>query len=134
MLDAFDITISSHAEELEYLREEYSFLQTHLEDFENRNRRSNLQIHKIPEAIEDLQSTGTALFQELAPFIPIERLEMVKVHRSLAPRKENGPPRDIIVKLHYFRKCNCWKQPTIRKPLNSRDILIKSIKISPNKC
>lgn len=102
-VDEFDVTASNQAEELEFLTEEYSSLQSSLEDLENRNRISNLRICGIPEAIEDLQSTATALFQEFAPFIPIERLEMDRIHRSLTPRKEDGPPRDIIIKLHYFR-------------------------------
>lgn len=89
-----DIT-TAHADELEALKEENSILNLRLEDFENRARRSNLRILGIPENIIDLQSTITALFQELAPSIPIERLEMDRIHRSLTPKKEDGPPRDI---------------------------------------
>ncbi|PIO30153.1 hypothetical protein AB205_0026940, partial [Aquarana catesbeiana] len=29
-------------------------------------------------------------------------LEFDRVHRALAPCKSNGPPRDIITKLHYY--------------------------------
>lgn len=50
----------------------------------------------------DLQSIITALFQELAPSILIERLEIDRIHRSLTPRPEDGPPREIVIKLHYF--------------------------------
>lgn len=89
--------------EIENLREENKQLISRLEDAENHSRRSNLRIRGIPEHVVDLQSTITALFQELAPDIPIERLEIDRVHRSLTARKPNGPPRDIIVKLHYYR-------------------------------
>lgn len=102
-MDEFDITTSVHTEELESLKEDYTNLQTRLEDFENRARRSNLRIRGIPEDIEDLQSTVTALFQELAPSIPIERLEMDRIHRALTSRNADGPPRDVILKMHYFR-------------------------------
>lgn len=102
MEDINDIT-NTHTDELEALKEENFTLHTRLEDFENRARRSNLRLRGIPETIIDLQSTITALFQELAPSIPIERLEMDRIHRTLAPKKEDGPPRDIVIKLHYFR-------------------------------
>lgn len=78
-------------------------LLSRLEDAENRSRRSNLRLRGIPEAIDDLQSFTTALFQELAPSIPIERLEFDRIHRALTRRQTDGPPRDIIVKLHFFR-------------------------------
>lgn len=42
-----------------------------------------------------------ALFHKLQSGIPIERLEMDRVHRALAPRKSKGPPRDIIAKFNY---------------------------------
>lgn len=44
-----------------------------------------------------------ALCQKLTPLIQIERLEMDRFNRALAPRKAEGPPRDIITKFHYFR-------------------------------
>lgn len=78
-------------------------LLSHLEDAENCSRRSNLGLRGIPETIDDLQSFTTVLFQELAPSIPIERLEFGRTHRALTRRQTDGPPWDIIVKLHFFR-------------------------------
>lgn len=43
------------------------------------------------------------LFQELQPAIPVERIEMDRVHRALSPHKADGPPRNIIAKFHYYR-------------------------------
>lgn len=74
-----------------------------MEDYENRARRSNLRIRGIPESILDLQTTVTALFQKLSSSITIERLEMDRIHRALAPRKPEGPLRDIVAKLHFYR-------------------------------
>lgn len=51
----------------------------------------------------DLQSTVMALFQELVPSISTERLKMDRIHRTLTPCPEEGPPCDIVVKLHFFR-------------------------------
>lgn len=78
-------------------------LLSRLEDAENRSRRSNLRLRGIPETIDDLQFFTTALFQELAPSIPIEHLEFNRIHRALTRRQTDGPPRDIIIKLHFFR-------------------------------
>lgn len=80
---------------MEFPKDEYSTFQTRLEDFENKARRSNLHIRFIPEEIDDLQSTVTALFQELAPSIPIQHLEMDRIHRALTSHKEDGPPLEI---------------------------------------
>lgn len=41
--------------------------------------------------------------RELSPSIPIERLEFYRIHRALTRHQTDGPPRDIIIKLHYFR-------------------------------
>lgn len=88
--------------EFENLKEENSVLESRLEDQENRDHRSNLQIRGIPETVLEVQATMLALFQELQLGMPVERLEIDKVHRALAPHK-NGLPRHIIAKIHYYR-------------------------------
>lgn len=50
----------------------------------------------------DLQVTITALFQELMSALPIEQLEMDRIHPTLAPKKAEGPPRDVIAKFHFY--------------------------------
>lgn len=102
-VDEIENHTQQYTSELDNLKDENLLLQSRLEDQENRDRRSNLRIRGIPESIVDLQATMIALFQELQPGIPVERLEMDRVHRALAPRKTNGPPRDIIAKFHFFR-------------------------------
>lgn len=102
-VDEVEISAQNNMSEIENLKEENVILQSKLEDFENRDRRSNLRIRGIPESVIDLHSTMTALFQELQPALPIDRLEMDRVHRALMPRKTDGPPRDIIAKFHYYR-------------------------------
>lgn len=65
--------LSNHTDELKAIGEENQTLQAQLEDYKNRAR-------GILEAVVDLQSTITALFQELSPSFPIERLEMDRMH------------------------------------------------------
>ena len=102
-VDDIELTLQEQAQEQAALREENAVLLSRLEDAENRSRRSNLRIRNIPETVDDLQSFSTALFQELAPSIPIERLEFDRIHRALTRRQQDGPPRDTIIKLHFFR-------------------------------
>lgn len=102
-MDDLESQTQQHESEFMNLKEENAVLQSRLEDQENRDRRANLRVRGIPENVLDVQATITALFQELQPDIPIERLEMDRVHRALAQRRINGPPRDIIAKMHYYR-------------------------------
>lgn len=43
---------------------------------------------------------------------------MDRIHGSLAPNREYGPPRDIIVKLHYF----CTKEQLLKAALNKESL------------
>ena len=102
-VDELKTYTQQHMEELEYIKEEKLILQNRLENQENLDRCSTLRIRGIPEHVLDLQATMLALFQELLPGTPVERLEMDRVHRALAPHRSNGPARDIIVRFHYYR-------------------------------
>lgn len=85
-------------EEVDKLNVELESLQEKLEDAENKARRDNLRIRGIPEAITDLQGTATAFFQELAPEIPLEHLELDRIHRPLAPKPTEGPPETSLLR------------------------------------
>lgn len=64
-VDEIENSAQDYIAEMENLKMENLTLQTRLKDYENRARRSNLHIRGIPESVTDLQSTITALFQEL---------------------------------------------------------------------
>lgn len=66
-----------------------------------------MHIGGIPESVIDLQAAMMAPFQELQPALPVERLEMDRVHRAPTPKKPEGPPRNIIAKFHF---CQTKKQ------------------------
>lgn len=44
----------------------------------------------------------TAQFQELQPSIPVEHLEVDRIHRALTILKAEGLPRDIVAKFHLY--------------------------------
>lgn len=112
-VEEMENSAQDYMSEIDLLKEENFMLQNKLEDYENRARRSNLSIRGIPESVIDVQSTVTALCQELVPGIPLERLEMDRVHQALMPKKVDGPPRDIIAKFHFFRTTpSCGQRKT----------------------
>lgn len=94
-VDVIENTAQDYMAEMKNLKEENLTLQSRLEDYENRSRRSNLHIRGIPDTVIDLQSTIMMLFQQLQPAIPIERLEIDRVHRALTPKKNGWPPHKI---------------------------------------
>lgn len=101
-MDEIENTAQDFMTESENIKEENSILQSRLEDYENRARRSNLRIRVIPESIITTIFSVTDLFQELQPAKPIERLEMERVHHALTSKKLDGPLVDIIAKFHYY--------------------------------
>lgn len=96
------------------LKAEVRTLLDKLEDLENlvnRSRRSNIGVSGL---LESLVSTVTVLCQELAPDIPLEHLEFTRIYRALGTHNPLGPPRDVVVKFHYFRsKKESCKLPDI---------------------
>lgn len=102
-MDAAFTVIENHKQDLSDLKKELALALMRLEDFENRSHRGNLRLRGIPETVMDLTSTATALFQELVPAIPIDRLEFDRIHRTLGLKRQDGPPRDIIIKFTYYR-------------------------------
>lgn len=99
-----DVTtvLEGHEIDSEKFEREIQILQDKNEDLENRSRRSNLRFRGLPESMEDVPGTILALLQELVPDVQPDRLEMDRAHRALGRRSKEGPPRDIIVKFHFY--------------------------------
>lgn len=58
----------------------------------------NAELDSLRDKLEDTENRA----QELAPKIPLESLEFDRIHRSLAPKPTDGPPRDIIMNFHFY--------------------------------
>lgn len=111
-MDAAATVLENHEQDITDLEAAH----LHLEDFENRAHRDNLCLRGVSETVTGLTSTATALFQELVPGIPIERLEFDRIHRMLGPKKHEGPPRDIVIKLTYYLTKETLLQAARDKP------------------
>lgn len=95
---------------------ELESLQDKLEDAENRACRDNLCIRGLPETLTE--GTAIAFFRSLQLTFPPEHLEFDRIHRSLAPKPSEGPPRDVIFKLHYY----CTKKRLLRAASDCQDL------------
>lgn len=103
-----DLYLSQHRldAELTRLHKAMEVLKDHQEDEENRSRRNNLRIHNISESVfgSALSSFLKDLFQEIIPNLTDGNCLCDRAHRALRAKPSLAqPPRDVIVRLHYFR-------------------------------
>ncbi|MEE6511388.1 hypothetical protein FKM82_017871 [Ascaphus truei] len=92
-------------EEIIRLGNEIHTLRDGLEDQENRNRRQNIRIRGIPEAVlpGHLKEYLTDLFTTICGDLQQRDLEIDRAHRALGTRLEDpNRCRDVIVRLHSY--------------------------------
>ncbi|KAL6474804.1 hypothetical protein MHYP_G00158440 [Metynnis hypsauchen] len=77
------------------------------EDLEARSRCQNIRITGVPEGDSQFTLSNSNVSELLKEALSLEKSPLVdRAHRSLAPHpKPDGPPRPIIVRLHYFEDC-----------------------------
>lgn len=71
-------------------------------EVENRSKRYNFRIRDLPESYTDTQAAVSDLMQTLIPDEPDHKLEVDRADRALMALCPNSPPREIIVKPHYY--------------------------------
>lgn len=73
-------------------------------DMEGRMRRSNIRIINVPETPGS--STPTAVSKLLREALKMDKDVLIdQSHRGLQPRGQEGKPRVIVAKLHYYQDC-----------------------------
>lgn len=96
--DELSIAFNGLSREHESLSSDFTQLQAHVEDLDNRNRRSNLRIRGAPESITDLIAYSSKLFQSLLPEQDPRSFICDRIHRALrAKPPPYKPPGDIIL-------------------------------------
>ncbi|KAM9299326.1 uncharacterized protein PAF06_016378 [Gastrophryne carolinensis] len=121
-MDDVVVALERRGSESAALKEDMASLQHKLEDLENRSRRVNIRIRGLPESIEDVPATVTALLQELIPSMPIDRLELDRAHRALGPKRSDGLPRDIVVKPTFY----CTKETILMAAREKGDLCFQN--------
>ncbi|OCT82282.1 hypothetical protein XELAEV_18024802mg [Xenopus laevis] len=81
--------VNEHDTVIEDLQAQLTALQEKAEDSENRSRRNN-------------RPSGFNIGSSIVPELPLEHLELDRVHRALGPKTASKLPKDIIVRLHYY--------------------------------
>lgn len=73
-------------------------------DMEGRMRRSNIRILNVPET--QGSSTPTAVSKLLREALKMDKDVLIdRSHRGLQPRSQEGKPRVIVAKLHFYQDC-----------------------------
>lgn len=97
----------------------------HLEDLDNRGRRSNIRVRGIPETVDNDQITPAfqRVFNSLLERPEDTAIEFVRAHRALRARgPDNMPPRDIICCLQSF----ALKEDIMQKARSNDQIVFNS--------
>lgn len=76
---------------------------TKIEDLEKLSRRYNVRLRGLPETHTVLEGAMRKLMKELIPDLTEQYMEIDRIHHALTAPRSDGLPRDIIVKLHYYR-------------------------------
>lgn len=85
--------------------DDLAWIRSRLEDLEDRSRRSNVKIHRIPKSVKSpsLKAYLFKLLQEALPDAPLEELTINSIHRLTKPKHIPAHlPRYKIVCIHYF--------------------------------
>ncbi|XP_041437205.1 uncharacterized protein LOC121399720 [Xenopus laevis] len=101
-LDDATTVLEGHETEIDSLCYQLQELQDKMEDMENRSHRGNIRIRGFSESYKNLESDITEFFSILVPHLPSSRMEIDRIHRALGRPPQEGNPRDVILKLHYY--------------------------------
>ncbi|NP_001089569.1 uncharacterized protein LOC734625 [Xenopus laevis] len=99
-MDDVVTVLEAHEQDIVQLQKQLKEAHDKLEDTDNRSRRNNLRIRGIPESETDLQAVTHTILSTLLPDLPSE---CDRAHRALRPKSQEGPPRDIILRLHFHQ-------------------------------
>lgn len=80
--------------DFEFLTENYTFMQSQVEDLDN--RRNNLRLRGIPETVTDLVTATTNLFHALLPDTPTKAFVCDRLHLALRSKPPvDNPPSSL---------------------------------------
>lgn len=117
--DELAIAHNDLRKDYETLADSFSFMQAHIEDLDNRNRRNNIRVRGVPESVTDINHAITKLFHNLVPDKPPSAFACDRMHRALRPKPTaDKPPRDIIMCMKDF----LTKEDIMRAARNSPSI------------
>ena len=104
--DAKEEELEFYRQDLMTLKEQNMDLQLHLEDLENRSRRSNVRIRGAPRGIgnSELEQYVLRLFHHIHPPLQSEDIQLDRTHRTGPPYGPNNTMQDILTCVHHYRQ------------------------------
>lgn len=124
-LDATTSRTSQNTKSIESLHKRLDEALNKIDDLENRSRRYNFRIRGIPESFTDTTAIVQELILHLLPDIPSHKLELDRAHRALTAPRDDGLPRDIIAKPHYY----AVKEQVMARARDIADLQLRDHKI-----
>lgn len=103
-------------------------LQQHIDDVENRNRRNNIRLRGLPEAVgsDELYPALLSIFNDLLGRPPDIHIELDRAHRALRPPSQDDQnPRDVICRVHYY----ALKEDILRAARARRQVFYKEAQV-----
>ncbi|PIO22968.1 hypothetical protein AB205_0211760, partial [Aquarana catesbeiana] len=101
--DQIAAVANQNTDRIQELHDQLDMAYSKLDDLENRSRRYNFRLRGLPESFKDTDKIVRSFIKHLLPDNPDYRLELDRAHRALQPPRQDGLPRDIVVKPHFFR-------------------------------
>lgn len=124
--DELSLAHSDLRRDYETLADSFSFMQAHVEDLDNRNRRNNIRVRGIPESTTDLYPAVSRVFHMLLPDRPTSAFTCDRIHRALRPKPPpDKPPRDIILCMKDF----LTKEDIMRASRNTPNIELDGVRL-----
>ena len=110
---------------IQSLQDQLEIALSKLDDLENRSRRYNFRIRGIPEGVVNIPDAVKSFIKNVIPDIPDHKLELDRAHRALQPPRQDGLPRDVVVKPHYYSV----KEEVMKRTRNRDDLIIQGNKL-----
>lgn len=101
-VDATIDRVNQNTDRFQELHDQLEGAMAKIDDLKNRSRRLNFTIRGLPESVTDVPEAVHMLIKSLIPDIRAHKLELDRAHRALGPPRQDGLPRDIVVKPHYY--------------------------------
>lgn len=127
-LDSQRSDIDVLKDQMAELKREHRYTLYRLEDQENRNRRKNLRIRRVPDRLEeDLQEIMDKIFGHRLGLTGTEKIKFERVHRIRKPAGLAAEtPRDIIARFHNFQdKEQIWVSLKNKQPIKYEENILQ---------
>lgn len=84
--DELSLAHNDLRKDYESLADSFAFMQAQEEDLDDRNKRHNIRLRGVPEAVTDMIQAVSKIFHNLLPDKPMSAFICDRIHRALRPQ------------------------------------------------